>query len=62
MRNAEEFKGGLLEVGLYPYWFLTTDVLVTDFNFVILDLLFTHHVAFVSAANFELWKPHFNVV
>lgn len=61
MRNTEKFKGGLLEISLHPYWFLSVHVFITVFNFVILYLLFAHHVAFVSTADFELWKPHFYV-
>jgi len=59
MWNAEELKGGLLEICLHVYWFLSVYVFVTVFNFVILNVLFAHHVAFVSATNFELRKPYF---
>jgi hypothetical protein len=60
-RNAEKFEGRLLEVSLNVYWFLSVDIFISIFNFEILYLLFAHHVTLVSAANFELWKPHFAV-
>lgn len=61
VRNAEKFEGRLLEISLYVYWFLSTYIFISVFNLEVLYLLFAQHVAFVSAADFELWKPYFAV-